>query len=165
MHGAKLKGVLDDLGFRNVQTLISSGNVLFESSSKDSAAMEAKIEAAWPQKLGFNSTTIIRSQDELKGLVAKNPYKGVDHSRQNYQLVTFFKKPLKSELKFPFTPEHKAYTLLGQYQNAIYSRVDTTGAKTPDFMLWLERQFGKEITSRTYKTVQRIIKKMEQGRT
>lgn len=31
MHGAKLRGVLEGLGFRDVQSVISSGNVIFSS--------------------------------------------------------------------------------------------------------------------------------------
>jgi uncharacterized protein (DUF1697 family) len=141
------------LGFNNVQTLISSGNVLFETNSKDTDKLEAKIEAAWPKQLGFNSTTIIRSQQQLKDLVAQNPFKGVEHSRQAYQLVTFFKNPPSPQ------PNGQFYNDLGV--NALCSTIDTTTAKTPDFMIKLEKQFGKQITSRTYKTVQRILQKME----
>ncbi|MBX4197455.1 DUF1697 domain-containing protein [Candidatus Saccharibacteria bacterium] len=161
MRGEKLRGVLEELGFNNVQTVITSGNVVFESSSKDIKQLQNTIEAAWPKHLGFNSTTIIRSQQQLQDLVAKNPFKGVNHSPKTYQLVTFFKNPIKTDIKFPFTPPGKGYTLLGKYDDAICSTLDTTAAKTPDLMVWLERQFGKEITSRTYKTIERILQKME----
>ncbi len=152
MHGVKLKSVLEDLGFSNVQTLISSGNVLFETDSDDTTAMEAKIEKAWPIKLGFNSTTIIRSQAQLQALIDSDPYKGANHSRQSYLLVTFFKRP-PSDLKENY------YGTKGV--NALCSIIDTTSAKTPDFMAKLERRFSKDTTSRTWNTVQRIVKKME----
>ncbi|HSX47613.1 MAG TPA: DUF1697 domain-containing protein [Patescibacteria group bacterium] len=151
MHGGKLKTVLEDLGFKNVQTLISSGNVLFETNSQDISAMETKIEKAWPDKLGFNSTTIIRSQKQLQFLLDQDPYNGAEHSRQSYLLVTFFKSP-PSGLKEDY------YSVNGV--NALCSVIDTTTSKTPDFMVKLEKRFGKEITSRTWNTVQRIIKKM-----
>src|SRR5690554_1325475 len=48
-----LRGVFEELGFEDVRTVISSGNVLFRSSSTDIPGMEATIEAAWPEKLGF----------------------------------------------------------------------------------------------------------------
>ena len=32
--------------------------------------------------------------------------------------------------------------------------------RTPDLMLWLEKQFGKKITTRTWKTVGKILAKM-----
>ena len=58
----KLCGVLQELGFTDVESVISSGNVIFESPETDSAALEEKIEAAWPRLLGFTATTIVRSQ-------------------------------------------------------------------------------------------------------
>src|SRR5581483_8879431 len=92
MHQKKLEGVLEELGFSNVKTIISSGNVVFESPLKDIAKLEDKIERAWPAKLGFNSMTIVRSREQLKALVDKKPYGSTEHSRENYLLVTFFKQ-------------------------------------------------------------------------
>lgn len=36
---------------------------------------------------------------------------------------------------------------------------DSSGAGAADLMTWLERQLGKEISSRTWLTVHRILKK------
>jgi uncharacterized protein (DUF1697 family) len=156
MHQAKLAGVLEELGFSNVQGVISSGNVIFESSSKDIKSLEDKIEKAWPAKLGFNSTTIVRSQRQLRALVDADPYEGAEHSNKgSYQLVTFFKSPPKTP------PKANYYAVLSV--NALCSSLDNSGvnADTPKFMAQLDKQFGKDqITSRTYKTVQRILQKM-----
>lgn len=154
MHGSRLKVVMEELGFKNVQPVISSGNVVFESNSKDTARLEDKIEKAWPKKLGFNSMTIVRSKQQLEALVAKDPYKDVQHSRTSYQLVTFYKKPptdIKSQANY--------YDIADV--DALCSTLDTTAGKTPDFMVKLERQYSKDITSRTWLTIQRILKKME----
>ena len=153
--------MLEKLGFTNVQAVISSGNVVFESQSKDAKVLEDLIENAWPEQLGFTSTTIIRSREELLDLIAKNPFKGLEHNRQNYLIVTFFKNKPEAKFEFPYQPENKSYKLLGLYDRAICSVVDTSATKTPDVMAWLERQFGKQITTRTYKTVHRILKKMD----
>lgn len=155
MHGSKLAGVLEDLGFTNVHPVISSGNVIFESDSGNISELEKTIQAAWPKKLGFNSMTIVRSQPQLEALVAKDPFKGAEHSRKSYLLVTFFKNP----------PEDLS-GLSGNYYgdigvNALCSVIDTTASKTPDFMGMLERRFSKDITSRTWLTIQRILTKME----
>ncbi|MBY0294343.1 DUF1697 domain-containing protein [Patescibacteria group bacterium] len=139
MKGEKLKGVFEDLGFKNVHTVIASGNVVFDSPSKNTAVLEKKIEVALPEKLGFKSTTIIRSHDELKALLKKNPFKGVKDEKPNYLIVTFF-KDRKAELC--------TVIVMGE-------------DKTPNFMARVEREHGKEITTRTWKTVHRILTKME----
>lgn len=161
MHQSKLCGVLEGLGLKNVRAVISSGNVVFESDTKDVTALEARIEAAWPKQLGFTSTTIIRSQEQLQNFVASDPFKQAAKNPNNYLLVTFFKQPQKIPFKVPYRPEKKPYELVAAYPQEVCSASDLTLSKTPDVMTWLERQFGKQITSRTWKTVHRILKKME----
>lgn len=139
MKGEKLREVFESLGFANVATVIASGNVVFESLSKDIKALEAKIEKALPKRLGFNSTTIIRSREELEVLVKKNPFKGVKDEKPNYLIVTFFKSK----------------------QKELCTVLNLTDGGTPDFMRTVEKSHGKEITTRTWKTVHRILKKME----
>lgn len=159
MRNDRLRSVFEDLGFRNVQTVISSGNVLFESNSTDIASMEAMLEMAWPEKLGFSSTTIIRSIEDVATLVEKDPYGGLEHGPTSYLLVTFFKHRPDINFEFPYQPAGRPYRLVGRSERELFSVTDTTGAGASDLMAWLERQYGKEISSRTWATVQRIIKR------
>ena len=138
MRGEKFKAVFESLGFTNVHPIITSGNIVFESSSKSASALETKIEKELPKQLGFTSTTIVRSQAELEALNKQNPFKGVKDERPNYLVVTFFKDRRKE----------------------LCTVIDLNTGKTPDFMSKIERQHGKELTTRTWKTVHRILKKM-----
>lgn len=163
MRNEKLRGVFESLGFQNVQTVISSGNVLFETGSKNVKALEAAIEKALPARLGFTSTTIIRSREQLQELADKNPFQGLEVTPKSRLNVTFLKNPPHAKLKFPYRARDKTYEVPGMYGGAICSVVDLTGAKTPDLMSWLEKQFGKDITTRTWKTVGRILKKLNES--
>jgi len=160
MRSDKLKAFFEGLGFDKVQTLITSGNILFETDNSDVSSMEAIIEKALPTKLGFNSTTIIRSQADLKSLVDQDPYMGKEHGLETYLLVTFFKRTPKIPFEIPYEPDDKPYRIIGRNDLSIYGIVDATSGKTPDYMVWLEKQFGKDITSRTWKTIERILDKM-----
>ena len=160
MRNDKFRSVFEKLGFENVKTVISSGNVIFESPSRSAAKLEETIEKALPEHLGFTSTTILRSQGQIKRLVDQNPFKGMEHSQKSSLNVTFLKKKRKIDIKFPYQVENRDYTLRRMYAGAICSVIDLTSAKTPDLMVWLEKQFGKEITTRTWKTVERILKAM-----
>lgn len=160
MRNDKLRGLFEDLGFKNVQSVISSGNILFESDGADIGAMERQAESAFPEKLEFNCTTIIRSQEQLQALIDLNPYEGYVHGPGSYLLTTFFKSPRKIPFEIPYQPEGKPYRFIGATDTAIFSTTDNTIITTSDLMTWLEKQFGKDITSRTWKTVERILVKL-----
>lgn len=138
MRNNKLREVFIDLGFLNVQTVIASGNVIFESKKRDTKLLESVIENAFIEKLGFKSATIIRSEDQLRNLIKQDPFAGKKDLPESRLNVTFLKKG-----------------------GEVFSIVDTRiYGNTPNVMLELEKQHGKDITTRTWKTVHRILNKM-----
>lgn len=154
----KLRGVFEEFGFEDVRT-VSSGNVLFRSDSTDIEEMEATIEAAWPEKLGFSSTTIIRSIPDLRGLVELDPFAGYEHSRESYLLVTFCKRAPEFDVELPYQPPGSATQLIARTERELFTVTDMTKSSGAEAMGWLDNQFDKEITSRTWVTVHRILKK------
>lgn len=155
-----LRRVCESLGFENVQTVISSGNVVFETDSGDSIAIETELENAWKDHLGFESTTILRSREDLRRLMELEPFGSREHGPETYLLATFGKSALDYEWKLPFQPEGKDYCVLAGTDREIFTVTDTVNSRTPDVMVWLEQQFGKAISSRTWLTVARILKRM-----
>jgi uncharacterized protein (DUF1697 family) len=160
MANAKLRAVFEDLGFHNVQTVISTGNVVFDSNSRSLRALETRIEKAWPKKLGFRSTTIIRTRDQMHDLVANRPFGDLTDSPTTSLQVTFLKHEPDMMLELPYTSEAGDYTIVALEDRVLCSVVDLSGSGTPDLMRWLEKVLGKEITTRTWKTVHRILRKL-----
>jgi uncharacterized protein (DUF1697 family) len=155
MRNEKLRGLFEELGFTGVKTVISSGNVLFEANEKDAAKLESIIEHALPEKLGFTSTAIVRSLTELQELVETNPFAGYEHSLKTSLNVTFLKEvPIGHQ-----SLEGRGFSILNVSDREVCSVIDTSTAKTPDFMAKAEKAYGKQITTRTWKTVERIIQK------
>jgi uncharacterized protein (DUF1697 family) len=156
----KLRSVLTDLGFSNVASVISSGNLIFESDEANPQKLEDMIEAAWPKLLGFQATTIVRSQAQLQKIIDADPFDGSPHAPHSYLLTTFMKRPAKPSFSMPFYPPGKPYRVVGYTDGVLFTITDNTVVKTTDLMTWLEKQFGKDITSRTPLTIQRILKRM-----
>lgn len=157
----KLRSVFEVMGFTDVQSIISSGNIIFSADTKPS---ETAIEHTFEEQLGVFRPIIIRSQEDIKHLIDLQPFGTTTHDRTHYTLVTFLKKPI-GELPFtvPFTNETLFFVIPGYdtTTNALFSVTDHTSVQVPEVMGWLEKQFGKEnVTSRTWKTVERIYKKM-----
>lgn len=156
MRNQKLREVFEGLGFTKVQTVISSGNVLFETDKTDQLALETLIEQAIVDELGFTSATIIRSQAQLQALVEARPFKGAEHSKQTYLTITFLKTPLPAPARMS---SGKDYKITHTTPAEVCAVTNVDQLHTPDFMMQLEKQFGKTITTRTWKTVERILAK------
>lgn len=156
MRSQKLRDAFESLGFTKVQTVISSGNVLFESAETDRKVLESMIEAALPEKLGFASTTIIRSQAELQALHDARPFGDAVHTSATYLTVTFLQTPLKTP---PVITSTESGRVVLTTKSEIYIVNNTTLLGTPELMAHLEKQLGKAITTRTFKTIERILAK------
>ena len=155
-----LRMVCEQLGLGQVSTVISSGNVVFDTDSEDLTALETQLERAWQEKIGFDSSTLIRTQEDLQHLVSLDPFQGLEHRKQTYLLVSFTKHPISVEMNLPHGPEDMSFELVAATDRELFTVTDTTAARTPDVMGWVEARFGKELTSRTWLTVARILKKM-----
>ena len=160
MNNENLRQVCEHVGLRNVGTVISSGNIVFDATSDDPAEIEATLESAWPVELGFESTTIVRSRDDLETLVSMRPFGDLEHGRETYLLVTFSKHPLVASFDLPYEPTREAFRAIAATDRELFTVSDTTAVKTPDVMSWVEQQLGKTVSSRTWLTVTRILRKM-----
>ncbi|MBI5867210.1 MAG: DUF1697 domain-containing protein [candidate division Zixibacteria bacterium] len=68
----------DSLELANVETFIASGNVLFDATSRNTAALEKKIAAQLEKALGYEVATFIRSDAELIRIAEYQPFKPKD---------------------------------------------------------------------------------------
>lgn len=159
MHNDKLCAVFEEIGFTNVQSVIASGNIIFESNKTDILKMETEIELIVLSRLGFKTTAIVRSDVQLQKLIVANPFGDRVHGPTSYLLVTFTKKPTKLNFELPHQPPGKTYQLLQTIDGTLFTVTDNTLTKTPDLMTWLEKELGKEISSRTWNTILKISKK------
>jgi uncharacterized protein (DUF1697 family) len=69
-----LSALLTDIGLRDVQTYIQSGNVVFRCDVKNRAALAAKISAAIKAQHGFAPHVLLLEAAELKKAMSDNPY-------------------------------------------------------------------------------------------
>ncbi|MCB2187068.1 MAG: DUF1697 domain-containing protein [Deltaproteobacteria bacterium] len=87
---AELTALGREAGFQNVSTYITSGNLIFQSRLP-----EAKVRAALAERLaacvGRPVGVLVRSAEELAGIVARNPFPGEPGHRV---MVLFTDEPL-----------------------------------------------------------------------
>lgn len=74
----ELKEIYASSGFENAQTYIQSGNVIFDCSENNIAAIIEKIEKKIKQTFDFDVVVFIRTKDEFKKLIENSPFAAQD---------------------------------------------------------------------------------------
>lgn len=69
-----LKALLVGLGFKDAQTLLASGNIVFSGGSKTTAALAQSLERAAARELGVETDFFVRTAKEWQALIDANPF-------------------------------------------------------------------------------------------
>lgn len=86
---AELLSLCRSLRFRNPQTYVQSGNVIFATPESDLSVVSRKMSGRFLRDFGFSSEIILRTLDELRDVVARNPFAGRKEIEPNKLLVSF----------------------------------------------------------------------------
>jgi uncharacterized protein (DUF1697 family) len=151
----EVKRAFELAGFTDVRTLLTSGNVVFSARSATDVALARKAEAAMKQHLDRSFVTFVRSVDGLRKLLASEPYLGFPDKRGFKRVVTFLEAPPKTKLALPLEINGaRILSVVGREVFGDYRPSD----RGPAFMQLLQKTFGKNITSRTWQTVEKAAR-------
>jgi uncharacterized protein (DUF1697 family) len=87
---ADLRALFEELGYKDVKTLLNSGNVIFSGGK----VSEDKIEKAFEKRFGFSSRFTILTATEVEAVVKGNP-------------ISEFTDPSRFFVAFLKTPAHR----------------------------------------------------------
>lgn len=90
----ELRALFETMPLRRVESVIASGNMLFESASADTAKLESRIEATLEKSLGYQVGTFIRTGPELAVIAALEPFALSGDDKVH---VVFAREPLSTE--------------------------------------------------------------------
>jgi len=86
-----LRDLYGKLGFRDVQSYVQSGNVVFRTTAQDLARLRKRIEGAVAETFGVSTNIILRTGVELKSVVARNPFAkraGIESNRLHVNFLS-----------------------------------------------------------------------------
>jgi uncharacterized protein (DUF1697 family) len=85
---ARLRELMEGLGYTDVATLLQSGNAVFTSKEKSPAKVVKQLEVAIAKEFGFEVSVVLRTRDELAAAIQANPLPGAEDAPSQF-LVTF----------------------------------------------------------------------------
>lgn len=90
MH--RLRILFEELKLENVATFIASGNVLFDSRTRNIPKLELQIEDHLREALGYDVPTFIRTSKELETIATYQPFDSTDFEAPGTSLYISFVK-------------------------------------------------------------------------
>jgi uncharacterized protein (DUF1697 family) len=155
-----LRSLLENLGLSNVETFIASGNVIFDSRTKNAAALERKIEKHLKEMLGYEVVTFLRTIEEVAEVANYKPFPEAELTADGNVLYVGF---------FSAEPDRQAKAKLISLSNEVndfhfqgrelyWLRRTQAGESEYGGQLF-EKRLGQPMTFRNVTTVRKIAAK------
>lgn len=141
---AVLKSACESAGLSDVRTLLQSGNVIFNTTHRNPAAL---IEKA----LDMDVTVIVRTIDELRKIIDKNPFEHEAKNDPGRLVVMFLEREPSATLESPGREviEPSGRELFIYYPDG-QGRTKLTNA-------FIEKKLGMRGTARNWNTVTKLL--------
>lgn len=153
-----LRKEFESLGYQNVKTVLASGNVVFEAPRENTTIYSQKIAQKLGEKLDRDITVIVYSLEDLQELEAKGPFKDVNIIPGSRQFITFISENIENR-SISDSSMHDDFQILKISDRIICSILhEKPGVGTLDLMSAIEKQYGKDVTTRSWNTITRILK-------
>jgi len=151
----ELKKAFERAGFKEVRTVLASGNVIFDAAPAAESALERKAEAAMEKHLGRAFPTIVRSIDALREILASDPWARFRLAPGSKRVVTFLRGKPNLRLSLPI--EQDGARILHRQGAEIFTAY-VRSPRGPVFMTLIEKTLGKDVTTRTWETVEKVAR-------
>lgn len=166
----ELRKTFESLGFFDVKTLLNSGNVVFATETHE-RALTKKIEEKLLQIFDRKIIVLIRSISAIQKLIDIDPFKKITITPDTRLYVTFLSEKPHSIVNISYPPASQARALrAGESPKKDFKILEVSSTEicsvltlspernTTDIMNILEKEWGKNITTRNWNTVLKIAK-------
>ncbi|WP_092134382.1 DUF1697 domain-containing protein [Bizionia paragorgiae] len=152
---ADLRASIENVGFKNVQSYIQSGNIIFESALPSKTHIESVLKQAILKGFGYDVPLVILTKKAFNTVVNFNPIDAECVEKSYFSLLAS-KPPADTVLAFNNLRWDKEWAqgigvCVYSYFNKPYSKVKCTGS-------YVEKYFGIETTTRNYRTMKALQK-------
>lgn len=149
---AELRALLQKQGFTEVKTVLNSGNVRFRAPAGSPAELESALARELEAAFGFSVPVMLRSREEGEALLAHPAATAPEAIKV---LLSFLRKAPENAPSLPWKAPVGGLVIQALEHNTLITHLGQMG--TPDLMKILEAQFGRDITTRTARTLERLL--------
>ena len=153
---AALRELCTELGWRDVETYIQSGNVVFAAPGK-AAALEAALERAIDKLFGMKVPVIVRSESQLQAYLDGNPFPEAAREAPNWLLLLVAKQPPAKGAETALTARATAGEQVGRADDGLWIRYPEGVGTSKLSPTMIDRLVGSPATGRNHRTVAKLL--------
>jgi uncharacterized protein (DUF1697 family) len=154
-----LRQLFESLGLSSVETFIASGNVVFETTSKNAEALESKIENKLRESLGYEVVTFIRTDAELANIANYKPFRQSDLEAAAALNIAFLADRLDDKSKRKVMALRTGIDEFHVHGREVYWLCRRKQSESTFSNAVLEKTLGRRSTLRGADTVKKIATK------
>ena len=157
---SELRSDLKGMGLENIRTYIQSGNVVFDSESKNVKVLAQAITERIQRQHGFGPRVLIISRKDLQLAIKANPFPDAVSDPQSLHFFFLDDAPATPNLKA--LDEAKAPTEAYMIKGKLFFLHAPEGVGRSKLAASAEKYLGVAVTARNYRTVEKIAALAEQ---
>lgn len=158
---ADLRDAFEVEGFTNVETVVASGNVLFNHPERPDEGLEEKLSFMMAEHFGMNSAALVRSRGALAAAIAGNPF-GVD-GEEKFVHTQFLDGPVDLESFARLEADHRGLERIAMGDRALHIDYVSGVGDSRLTGAFIERRLGRRGTARNLRSMKRILAKMDES--
>ena len=151
---ADLRELMVDSGFKNVQTYIQSGNVVFQSESENKKELETIIQNKIKKYFGFDVSILIKTVFEIEKILNVCPFS--KDKKENSYFTLLHDIPKKDVIDSTSQETYKDEEFLIK-SDCVYFYSETGYGKAKCNNNFFERKLKVTATTRNYKTMLKLL--------
>ncbi|MFC5790658.1 DUF1697 domain-containing protein [Agromyces tardus] len=158
IRSAELREVFEQLGFRDVRTVLASGNVAFTVRTREAPALtKRRIEQALRDRFGYDAWIVLVSRRDLERAIDGFPFDADDSGRQPW--VIFGSEPPVLDELMAFADEaDPEVDPIARGDGVVYwNPVKGTTTSTPFAKLLAKAKYKSTTTNRNLRTLHKLL--------
>jgi len=160
---ADLRAAFEAEGFSNVETVVASGNVLFDHPERPDEGLEEKLGLMMHERFGFGSVALVRSRAALAAAIADNPFAA--DGEEQFVHTLFLDGPVDPDDFARLDKDRTGPERLAMGDRALHIDYCAGVGESKLVGAFIERRLHLRGTARSLRSMWRILAKMdaEQG--
>jgi uncharacterized protein (DUF1697 family) len=153
---AALKALAEEIGLSSPETLLQSGNLVFEAGTKSAGALEKLLEREIAGRLGVETDVMVRTAKDLQATIARNPFPKEANSDPGFVHVHFLKAPASAAQVAALSAAIKGREAVKSAGREVFLHYPDGAGRSKLTGAVVERHLGARGTSRNWNTVTKL---------